>query len=441
MTTDASGRSLSARLSCWFFDGEVPEHPWILAVTARLARILGLAGMRFFRDRGQEKAAALAYATLLALLPVLVLAASLLEFLEPTSQDVVAKWLVSALFPKDAHDVQNGVLDYVAKSREAIHGAGAAGVGLRIAGTVMLLYFAANLMTGVDRMVGDIWGAGGIKAFIRRLTSYWSVMTLGPLLLALSLAGVPIVQGFLGESAGGVLTKVLPFVFTWLAAFAFFRLMPHTGAKTQAALVGAAVSGTLWEATKIAMGWYLTMPKSLLTALSFFPAAILWMYLSWEILIYGMEVTYIVHHGSWRPGRRARRKALGGRALDEIVVGVAAVIAREFDRGVVPDRGQIAATLRVGEDDVAVAVKLLVGAGLVVVSAEGGFRPARGTGAVPAVALVEAGRGASNTPALPAAARAFLTKLDESGGRSVADTTWHDLSIEEGGKQPTNSTS
>jgi hypothetical protein len=175
------------------------------------------------------------------------------------------------------------------------------------------------------------------------------------------------------------------------------------------------------------MGWYLSMPKSLLTALSFFPAAILWMYLSWAIAIYGMEVTYVVHHGGWRAGRRAGGCELTGRARDELIVGVAAHVAREFDAGRLPDRARLAELLCASEDEVMLAVDALVAGGLIASADAGGFRPARGAAGIPALDIVDAGRGACGGADLPPEVRAFLDRLDTEGRGAVKDVSLQDL--------------
>jgi membrane protein len=419
--------TLSVRLRAWFFDGALPDRPLALVLAALGARILGLSALRFHRDRGQEKAASLAYATLLALLPVLVLAISALEFLAPAQRTDIAGWLVSAIFPSEATEVRKGILEYVESSRGALQGSASAGTGLRIAGAVLLIYFAVNLMTGVDRVVGDIWGTGSIRVFMRRLTAYWAVGTIGPLLLALSIAGSAVLRVYVGESAAGFLVAVLPFLVTWTCAFAFFRLMPHTGTRTTAALAGAGVAGVMWEGTKLAMGWYLSMPKSFLTALSFFPAAILWMYVSWAIAIYGMEVTYVVHHGSWRPGRRAGVRDVTGRARDALVLGVAVSIARAFDKGQLLNRADLSQKLCVGEDEVMVALAALRNAGLVVADDSGGYRPSRGAGGIAALDLVDAARGHASKAVLPEPAARFLSELERGGSAAVSAVTLEEL--------------
>ena len=424
--TEPPPPSIRSRLHAWFFGGELPKGPAVWLWIALAARALGLAGLRFYRERRQEKASALAYATLLALLPVLILAISLLEFLAPAQQTDLARWFVSVVFPSEAHEVRDGVIEYIEKSRDALQTSAAAGTGLRIASAVLLLYFAASLISGVDSMVGDLWGTGGVRAFVRRLTAYWAVATIGPLLLALSIVGTTLVSAYVGKSAGGFSIRVLPFAVTWISAFAFFRYMPHTGARNGAALAGAIVAGTLWEGTKLAMGWYLESPKTLLTALGFFPAAILWMYVSWLILIYGLEVTYIVHHGSWRAGRRAGGRGLTGRAREELILGTALAVASEFEAGRLPDRAELAQMLGVGEDEIARAITTLVDAGLVASDHGGEYRPARGIAGISALGVVDVARGASLL-AGNAAARTFLDSIDKGGRGPVAAVSLQDL--------------
>lgn len=411
----------------WLYEGKLPSGPRWWRGIALAGRVLTLAAVRFQRDRGSEKAGSLAYGTLLALLPVLVLAISAIEFLQPSQQTDIVAWVVAAVFPPEADEVRQGFLDYVRTSRTALEETAAAGTSIRIASAALLLWFAANLVTGVDRMVGDIWGTGSIKRFMRRLASYWAVATIGPLLLALSIAGTAILRSEVSETAGRVIGSVLPFLVTWLSAFAFFRLMPHTGARSGAAAVGALVAGTLWESSKLALGWYLSMPRSLLTSLSFFPAAILWMYASWAIGIYGIEITYVVHHGSWRPGRRAGRRELRGRPREEITLGAAVAIAREFDEGRLPDRTRMAEILCVGEDEIAPALASLASAGLVVAEDSGGYRPARGAAGIPALAAVDAARGAPGAASLSPETVEFLDELEARGREAVESVTLQDL--------------
>jgi membrane protein len=426
-----SDETRTRRLARWLFEGDLPERPQALRAVAMGVRLLALAGLRFHRDRGQEKAAGLAYSTLLALIPFLVLSVSFLEFLAPSDRTNLAEWVVRNVFPAEARQVRDGVLDYIDKSRTAMQTADAAGTGLRIFSAGMLLYFGLRLLAGIDGVVGAVWGTGSFRALVRRLTAYWAVLTLGPLLLAASIAGTAIARDAM-PVLGGFLSTALPFLVTWIAWFAFYRLMPHSGARSTAALAGALTAGSAWEGTKLVMGWYLASPKTLLTALGFFPAALLWMYISWVIAIYGLEVTYVVHHGSWRAGRRAGLRSLLGRPRDELMLATAVEVAWSFDEGGRPSLAALAERLRCGEDEVADVLQALCDARILTTDDDGGVRPARGAGAVPAVDVVAVSR--LHRTAVPAAAspaacvaREFLDSLDERGRAAVESTSIEDL--------------
>ncbi len=425
--------TLRSALYALVIEGRIPPRPRALRSAAYAFRVLALAAMRFHRDRGQDRASSLAYSTLLALIPFILLGVSLLEFVAPDTQTDVTQWMLNLVFPEEAQEVRDGVSRYLEESRSAFHAPEGTGVGVRVFSGVLLIWFAASLMTGIDRMVSAIWGTGSFRAMVRRLSAYWAVLTLGPVLLALSFAGTLLAREMLGEGVGGVLSGALPFVVTWFSVWAFYRLMPHTGASGQAALAGAAVAGTLWEATKLLMGWYLATPKTLLTALSFFPAALLWMYVSWAIGIYGLEVTYVVHHGAWRAGRRAGRAVLTGQARDVLLLALSIEVARDFDRGRYPDRSDLAQRLNVSEDDATKALLALVLGGVLVAHDRGGFRPARGAGGITALEVVDASRGGEDLRDVggngPGAvvARSFLTDLDRTGRTPLAEVTLADL--------------
>lgn len=395
-----------------------------------------VAGLRFDRDRGFEKAASLAYSSLLALIPAILLGLSVVEVLAPATQDRVTDWFLDLLFPREAGQVREGFRGYFEDARRTFGDTGA-GTGVRVFSILLLVYFAASLLTTVDRVVADVWGGGGFRAFLRRLSGYWAVITLGPFLLALSFAGTALAGDVLGPSAGETITRALPFVVTSIAVFLFYRLMPHSPVRSGAAFAGAAVAGVAWEASKLVMGWWFARPKTtMLATLSFFPAALLWMYVSWVIGIYGLEVAYVVHHRAWRDGVRGFLRKRRAAARDAVTLAVAVEIARAHDEGRAPDRADLADLLRVPENAVAEAIAALSGADLVEDGPSGGFRPARGAAGILALEVVAASRGRVEDARLPSdlpsarAAHEYLRRLE----RDVADrhgaTTLADLARE-----------
>ena len=272
-------------------EGDLPEKPRLLKNTASVFRTLALAGVRFERDLGRERASSLAYSTLLALVPIFLLGVTALTYFSDQDPAQATGRLLDLVIPPDSTTLKEGLREFFGAAHDGLgtdDGEGTSRGGrLSILAVILLIYFAASLMTGVDRMVAAVWGRGSFGDMVRRLSAYWAVITLGPLLLALSFAGTATATRLLPDGAGSFVTGLFPFVVTWLSVFLFYQLMPHTRVRPSAALAGAVVAGSLWEVSKQVMGWYLEQPKTLLVTAGTIPLALLWMYVSWLIAIYG----------------------------------------------------------------------------------------------------------------------------------------------------------
>ncbi len=373
-------------------EGRIPAKPAPLRVALSSFRALALAALRFESDRGRERAAALAYGTLLALIPIVLLGVSALELLSAPGEADASRRVLDLVFPSQAEAVKSGFLQLFEESRRAIGGGGAT-TAVRVFSVLLLVYFATSLMTSVDRMVAAIWRTARFRRLAARISAYWAVLTLGPVAIALSFAGTLMASELLGEGSDAVLENLLRFGVTWISVFLFYRLMPHTRVRTGAALAGAAVAGSLWEGSKLAMGLFLSQPKTLLTAMTIFPAAMLWMYVTWLILIYGLEVAYIVQQRASLPGRRADLDPPHGLRYDALTLAVAIEVAAAFDAGQEPTRDVLAAALGASEDHIRAALRRLTAADVLAVGEAGGYRPARGAVGVRVSDLVGAARG------------------------------------------------
>lgn len=411
----------------------------VASLPLRVVRTLRAAALRFHRDLGFEKAASLAYSSLLAVVPAALLAVSVVELLDAKEQLAVADQVLELLFPPEARDVREGFHRFLEESRQVFLEDRTAG-SVRIFSMLTLVYFAGKLLQSVDSVVSAVWGGGGFRYFLRRLSAYWAVITLGPILLALSFTATALAGTYLGEAVGALVARTLPFLVTWVSVFLFYRLMPHGRVRARAALAGAIVTGTLWEASKLALGWYLSRPKTVLTTLSFFPAALLWMYVSWAIAIYGLEVAYVVHHRTWRSRGAAAGGAPSGTARDTLALAALVEVSSAFDDGVEVDRPALADRLGAPEDDVADVVANLSAAGLVA-ETDGVLRPARGAAGVLAAEVVAALRGGPAHPVPGAAsgtiraAAEYLARLDREGSATHGATTVADL-VRESRREP-----
>ena len=319
----------------------------------RFAHFCVLVGKSFVRNRCPVRAAALSYATLLALIPMLAVAISVTSsilkdqgekeiysaidklvssimppataksdghgvslVLSPISitltptNSVVAKTADGSLTNTVAGTTENSVNDaplvsvsaqkVAAKSiHEFIQNTQSSSLGL--VGMLLLVFIAIRMLANIEATFNDIWGVTRGRTWLSRIILYWATLTLGPLLLAgaLALASSPHFQatkGIVGGTViGSFIFELLPLVVLWLAFALAYQLVPHTKIHFGAALVGGIVGGTLWHLNSVFGFLYVSRVVSnskIYGSLGLVPVFMAGLYFSWLILLFGAQVAY-----------------------------------------------------------------------------------------------------------------------------------------------------
>ena len=165
-------------------------------------------GVGFVRNRCPVRASALAYASLLALVPMLAVIASVAVSLLKNEGEERSKQLIEMLVsnltaqtsfmtlstgktstaPTSAEDektratrreVVERINEYVTKVRSG---------ALGVTGMVVLLFMAISMLSRIEDTFNDIWGVTRGRSWFARVVQYWAALTLGPLLLMCALA-------------------------------------------------------------------------------------------------------------------------------------------------------------------------------------------------------------------------------------------------------------
>ncbi len=284
-------------------------------------------GVAFVRNRCPVRASALAYASLLALVPMLAVIASVAVSLLKNEGEQRSKQLIETLVssltaqssfvtvgtdspgsaPTTAEEektratrreVVERINEYVTKVRSGALGA---------TGMVALLFMAITMLARIEDTFNDIWGVTRGRNWFARVVQYWAALTLGPLLLmaALALTSSPFftaTKATIAElpwGAGGALMfafKFLPFLIMGAAFMVFYQLMPNTRVDWRAALVGGAVGGTLWQLNNLLSVFYVSRvvtQEKIYGSLGMVPVVMVGLYLSWTILLFGAQVAYV----------------------------------------------------------------------------------------------------------------------------------------------------
>ena len=181
----------------------------------------------------------------------------------------------------------------------------AAAIG--VAGFAILLYMSLSLLDTVEKAFNKIWGIQNPRALLRRFTVYWTILTVSPIVLAGIVTMKTFVQSnrvyqwmtshvpFFGPMALGV----APFIFAWILFSVVYVILPNTRVRLSAALVGAIVAGTAWNLMATIYVWYnarVVTNYKFYGGLGSIPIFLLWIYLSWVVVLFGAEIAFAVQH-------------------------------------------------------------------------------------------------------------------------------------------------
>ncbi len=246
---------------------------------------------RFEHDRCFRVAAALAFTTLLALVPLVTVIFSMLSLFP-----VFEQWsgeLEAFLFKNFVPTASDAVRSYV---HEFSNQAGR----LTAVGLIFLLVSTLLLLATIEDAFNDIWRVKRGRLLFQRLLVYWAVVTLGPLLTAVSLSMSSALLSltiFSDQSLiAGVtqtLLRYLPLLFELGAYILFYKAIPNTEVKFWHALVGGIVATVLFEIAKLGFAFYILNFKSyqlIYGALATIPIFFIWVYLSWVVMLIGAVV-------------------------------------------------------------------------------------------------------------------------------------------------------
>lgn len=224
-------------------------------------------------------------------------------------------------------------------------------------GFLLLIYTATTLLTSMERSLNRIFGAERSRSLVRRLPLYWSVMTLGPILVT---AGI-----FVGRQAtetlesttglsrivAGLVGWPAPFFAGLLVLWAIYKLLPNIEVPWQSALIGAAAATPVWLIARWAFALYVShfvRNGNLYGVLGLLPLFLVWLNLSWLVVLFGAELASLAAE-SRRASRPKRGRGAGLRPSDLLAALLAIGGPYEQGRGAVSAR-QVSRQLRITSD-------------------------------------------------------------------------------------------
>lgn len=275
---------------------------------------------RWGEDRCPQVAASLTYTTLLALVPVFAIAVAMLSSM-PFFEDVMVRlkiFLLLNLVPDLAGKI---IVDYM----EPFARNAARVTGISFAA---LFVMAIMVMFAVDRSINAIWRVHRSRPWVVSIMAYVVLLSMGPILVGISvtittyLLTLSAGMEALPERAQPYMLKLVPVFVSTLAFFLAYRIIPHRRVPWMHALSGGFVAAVLFEVMKEIFAHYIArMPTYSLVYGTFatIPLFLVWVYLSWLVILFGAEVT--ASAGYWTDGLWKRVSTPGARFRDAVELG------------------------------------------------------------------------------------------------------------------------
>jgi len=239
---------------------------------------------RFFEVHCETNASALAFSTLLAMVPLAaVVFASFSLFPEFESWSRKVEEFVYRNFVPAAGDVIQSYL------REF---AGQAGK-LTAVGLVFLIVSALLLLFTIEDTFHRIFRVERRRSIIQRMLAYWAVLTLAPLLIGASLSLSSYLISVAARSDQVVQNRLLgwlPLVFELMAFVLLYTVAPNKSVRLRHAFTGALLAAILFEASKQGFAYFVLNFRSyevIYGALATIPIFLVWIYLSWLVVLVG----------------------------------------------------------------------------------------------------------------------------------------------------------
>ncbi|MCW5764616.1 MAG: YihY/virulence factor BrkB family protein [Phycisphaeraceae bacterium] len=332
-----------------------------------------------------QMSAALAYRTIFSLVPLLLLSFLLMRLFRDTDS-LVERSLYGFLELTGLSQIAVGdagtenIQSWIAKLVAGFSGLNFTGIGLVSAAT--LIYAGVSLLNQMELAFNGVYGVQRGRSLVRRFTQNWLIITAGPMLLVASFAAADQFRSLAASladghsGAGPWLVRLSGFAVTVAISTALlgtlYVTLPNTRVRFVAAITGALAAAVGMEGAKAGFGLYLRggALQNLYGSLALVPLFLLWVYVTWFVVLTGLRLAYVVQHGHVRALRRAwsdsARCPVAGAPMDPgAVIAVMALIVWKFSRGGAAEPGWLIQQTDLDPATVRRALGRLTAAGLV----------------------------------------------------------------------------
>ena len=247
---------------------------------------------RFNQNKLTQAAGYLTYSTMLAIVPLIMVVFSIFSAF-PVFNEVTGalKAFIFTNFAPSASDMVGQYIDeFVNNSKK-----------MSAVGIISLIVVALMLINSIDRTLNSIWHDTETRPIFTSFAIYWLILTLGPLLVGVSIAASTYVKTMFESAAsfsfGLKLLSFVPFLSTWFIFTMIYMVVPNKKVSIKHSAAGALIAAVFFTLGKQAFVWYIvTFPSYQLIygAMATLPIMLLWIQLSWTVVLLGAQLAAVL---------------------------------------------------------------------------------------------------------------------------------------------------
>lgn len=266
----------------------------------KILAVLVISVHRFVKDSCIISASALTFYSVLSFVPIVALALG------------IAKGFgVYTLLEEQLHqqtltnpEIVDFVLQFANQALENTQSGLITGIGI-----VFLLWAVIRVLGNTELAMNQIWGVVKGRSVTKKFTDYLSIMFIAPIFIILissinvfltsNLQTIAMEDGFLSYASSLIITLLnfLPFILVWMLFIFLYMFMPTTRVQFKYALVAGIVAGSVYQ---IVQWFYIRFQigvssyNAIYGSLAALPLLLVWLQLSWSIVLWGTELCYII---------------------------------------------------------------------------------------------------------------------------------------------------
>ncbi len=257
---------------------------------ARAGTFARFLAKRFLDDRLFQASASLAYTTLFALVPLAMVVFGVLAAFPVFERwsDQLSDYIFSNFVPSAARSAEIYIRQFSASAGQ-----------LTAVGVIVLVISLLITLNSIEATFNRIWRVASSRPKFGRFLVYWTVLTLGALVAAASLAmsarffELPVFATHEGRVLQTAVLTLTPLLIEFAGITMIYRVVPHRSIKLRYAVAGALLATVLLEIVKWGLGLYLgsfNTYQKIYSTFAAVPILLMWIYLCWVAILMGASL-------------------------------------------------------------------------------------------------------------------------------------------------------